>query len=240
MPHVWNKGQFDEFIFSFIENFYSSLKEKPDSKLILEKHPLNSRYVDLIHYYIPNAKFIHIIRDGRDVAFSWNKIFFWNADFAAACKNWVDAKNAAKKAKQFTGNYYELHYEDLVLHPITQLSAIFKFCNINASEELINSIVAETTGEKSMVSNPDSNTSYSDRVSKTPLWKKRLSKMQIHIATKILGKDLIEEGYEKDTKWGLGPIENKFYSIRISAIEFSSKVKRNIKTFIKSLLYKTA
>jgi hypothetical protein len=185
--------------------------------------------VELIHYYIPNAKFIHIIRDGRDSAYSWHKasytIGFGNPNFAGACSDWIKFKNAAKKAKKFTGNYYELHYEDFIKNPAIELSGLFAFCKLNASPELIQSIVQKSTGEGNMVSTPDSSVSYSDRISENTLWKKRLSKKQKYIAKKFLNKDLMEEGYEKNDNWGLGRIWNMLYFLKF----FPRSVYNNLK-----------
>ena len=66
----------------------------------------------------PQAKFIHIIRDGRDVASSLIKAG-WVNNFVKAAYYWqkkVEAGISARKILE-KRRYYELNYEQLVMYP---------------------------------------------------------------------------------------------------------------------------
>jgi hypothetical protein len=219
LPALWNREEFDNRIHWLINEIYSSLNILPKHKFILDKRPEYSFHVELIHHYLPNAKYIHLIRDGREVAYSWNRTSrekgFGNPDFAGACSDWINYKKSARKAQAFPGkNYLEVHYEDLMQDMRNELIRILKFCIIDDSEHLLEQLISLHSGEKSMTSAPDPTVKYEDRKRGKAIWKSRLTKEQQYIAKVILSKDLIQEGYEKDTNWGPNFLLNKFFSLK--------------------------
>lgn len=97
-----------------------------------DKTPIYTSYLALLHEIFPTAQFVHIIRDGRDVALS--TLDKWgdkevHVDIYYAARMWIrriqDARSAA--AQLGPGQYYELHYEDLVEDPEGQLQAVCDF-----------------------------------------------------------------------------------------------------------------
>src|SRR5262245_26246329 len=71
LPFLWTDGEFYDFLREFLGKAYERvLATKPEATHILDKHPGYSAYVKDIHRLIPQAHFIHILRDGRDVAAS--------------------------------------------------------------------------------------------------------------------------------------------------------------------------
>ena len=58
------------------KDFHSLLKYKKLSPYLLEKTASNWLRLDLVNKVFPKSKFIHIIRDGRDVAVSTRKKYF--------------------------------------------------------------------------------------------------------------------------------------------------------------------
>ena len=66
---------------------------------------------------LPEARFVHVIRDGRDVALSMMDVPWGPATVAEAAEMWVrDIRRARRQAKRL-GHYMELRYEDLVGEP---------------------------------------------------------------------------------------------------------------------------
>jgi hypothetical protein len=220
LPVLWDRKKFDNYVSLFIDGVYSSMNILPQHKTIIDKRPAYSLYVDIIHYYLPDAKYIHLIRDGRDASSSLNKmaeIKVWgNPLFTGSCLHWIKYKNAARKAKAFAGsNYMEIHYEDILKNPDEKISGILSFCNVSNEQEIVKKMVSTWTGNESLIHFPDKKFSYDDRKQDGYLWKNRLSKEDIYYAKKYLAKDLIEEGYEKDTKWGHGIIMQNLIGIKI-------------------------
>jgi len=97
--------------------------------------PLHLLYMPLIKKLIPEAIFIHIIRDGRDVAVSLQKIGWirplpWDhaRSLVAAGLFWSWTVRQGRKSGQRLGqDYIEIHYEDLVNRPRETLSRLAVF-----------------------------------------------------------------------------------------------------------------
>ncbi len=120
----------------------------------VNKNLQNSFRVRLLNLVFPDAKFIHIIRDGRAVAFSLlNKkdlgatspillIGFKDIlrdkyqhkrselyNYGIAWKEYVTKARQASAAAQ--GRYYEVRYENLVREPHNELRRIIDFCELD-------------------------------------------------------------------------------------------------------------
>src|SRR5690606_5466714 len=72
LPKFFSEMKFQEFLSQFINEAYSYFVptiegDELTKKIFLDKNPANVFHIELILKYIPHAKFIHIIRDGRDV-----------------------------------------------------------------------------------------------------------------------------------------------------------------------------
>ena len=75
---------------------------------------------------IPEATFVHVLRDGRDVAMSWANVSWGVHDPAEAARRWVrritGARNRRRRLRE--GTYLELRYEDLVSDPEASLRRV--------------------------------------------------------------------------------------------------------------------
>jgi len=97
-----------------------------------DKSPINVSYIDLIAEIFPSAKFIHMIRDGRDVALSMKEAYPRRKHFLDAylvARSWkrriLEARASANRLAP--GRYYQLRYEDLVAAPEPLLKEICDF-----------------------------------------------------------------------------------------------------------------
>lgn len=118
----------------------ATLSLKPGASVLVDKNPENAQHSTLIHQLFPDARFIHIIRDGRDVVGShlraargWGRS--WAADRAEqAARVWRENVNAGRRIEDLTANYMELHYEELVgSFGADLLSATFAFCGVETT-----------------------------------------------------------------------------------------------------------
>jgi len=72
---VWTEGEFEDFLPGIIrlvvdDLFAKKLASKPEAKVVGDKTPHYVSSLDELHSIYPEAKILHIVRDGRDVAVS--------------------------------------------------------------------------------------------------------------------------------------------------------------------------
>jgi hypothetical protein len=98
-----------------------------------DKSPFYVEHVALLASAFPDAKVVHIIRDGRDVvtsslrAYRGRRYFYTDAYYHA--RAWVDRVAAARQAGRAlpAGRYHELRYEELTADPEGQLRHLCDF-----------------------------------------------------------------------------------------------------------------
>ena len=73
---------------------------------------------------LPEARFVHLIRDGRDVALSLSAVHFGPDSIAGAAEKWRDEIAKARRQGPRIGHYTEVRYEDLVADPAPVLRRI--------------------------------------------------------------------------------------------------------------------
>jgi hypothetical protein len=90
-----------------------------------DKTPIYCKHLDTIRRVLPEARFIHIIRDGRDAALSLRQMWFspgWDIE-TQACY-WRDCIVAARRAGVGHPDYLEIRYEELILNPRATLEQV--------------------------------------------------------------------------------------------------------------------
>jgi len=91
----------------------------------------------LIRHVFPNSKFIHLVRDPRDVAFSAVKLG-WDSTFWSAAKRWRCAEEEWETLKLHVhpSSRVELRFEDLVSNPEEELAKLCEFIGISYTSHL--------------------------------------------------------------------------------------------------------
>ncbi|MGH8196320.1 MAG: sulfotransferase family protein, partial [Woeseiaceae bacterium] len=81
-----------------------------------EKTPAHIFFADRILCGFPKAQFVHIVRDGRDVAVSWKNVPFGPKHVYASARRWADVLDAGHRLQETVSDkqYLELRYEDLL------------------------------------------------------------------------------------------------------------------------------
>jgi hypothetical protein len=126
---------------------YGKIKNKP---LVGNKTSAYVRSIPTFHALWPDAKFVHIIRDGRDVCLSvlnWNKAertagryASWEEDPVSTTALWWERK--VRKAREDgaalgPGLYHEMHYEDLVEDPERECKRLCEFLGVPYDDAMI-------------------------------------------------------------------------------------------------------
>jgi hypothetical protein len=104
-----------------------------------DKTPLYCLSMKVIRRTLPEARFVHIIRDGRDAALSLRKMWFspgWKMETQAAF--WRKFVVAARRAGLGHGDYLEVRYEDLILSPEETLKRVCSHVDLGYDEVMLN------------------------------------------------------------------------------------------------------
>ncbi len=141
----------------FVSRLYDLRAAHRGKSLSGEKTPDFCRQIPALHRQFPGAKFIHIIRDGRDTtlsAMNWatttkgpGKWSLWAEDPVGACAlwwRWQTGTGVRDGHALGEGLYYELKYEDLVGDSPALLSGIAAFLQIPDSEMMANYFAGKT------------------------------------------------------------------------------------------------
>lgn len=103
-----------------------------------DKTPVYCRHLRQIEQILPEACFIHIIRDGRDTALALRTLWFAPArDMASLARYWANMVQSAIEAGRTCRAYKEVRYEDLVRDPEPQLQAICDFVGLAFEPEML-------------------------------------------------------------------------------------------------------
>jgi LPS sulfotransferase NodH len=144
---MWTDREFYEFLGDFVGRIYTQvLAMKPEATILVDKAPAYSNCVEHIDRLIPQAKFIHMIRDGRDVAVSliaaaqgWGGLWA-PKKVKVAASAWKSYVLAAQKARQYRQRYVEVRYEDLLTNGVQVLRQIFEFMDVPTNTQNVAAI----------------------------------------------------------------------------------------------------
>ena len=113
--------------------FYTIYSERQGKPRWGEKTPAYVRRMRLIEGALPEARFIHVIRDGRDVALSRWKRTLGEGKRAPAdqvAEGWQRRIRRAQNQGRRLAHYLELRYEDLVTDTEANLRRICEFIEL--------------------------------------------------------------------------------------------------------------
>ncbi len=192
---------------------YAENQGKPDARWG-DKTPGYIKHMREIQTHLPEARFIHLIRDGRDVALSVLKQDWGPQTIEAAAEKWRSRVLRGRAQQPYLGHYMEVKFEDLVLHTERELRRICEFVELEfdsgmlgyherAEERLQEKARAlprahgeEQSAEKRLASH--AKTFEPPNPSLIGTWKKRMP-VEDRAAYEALAGDLLEElGYELD------------------------------------------
>lgn len=110
----------------------------PHSTIWGDKTPNNTLHLNQINKIFPRAKYINIIRDGRDVVNSLLKAKIYT-NIADSCDRWILSLQKSKvfKKKIPSSRFMEFHYENLVNHPKDETKKICHFLGLEFDEQML-------------------------------------------------------------------------------------------------------
>ena len=104
-----------------------------------DKTPIYCRHLKSIRKVLPEARFVHIIRDGRDVALSLRRMWFSpGSDMETQASYWRDCILAARRAGMGHDDYLEVRYEELIQNTAETLQRICAHVDLTFEERMLN------------------------------------------------------------------------------------------------------
>lgn len=90
------------------------------------------------HAVAGRAKFIHIVRDGRDVCLSWMRLKVGPENIAVAARAWREHVTGKREwGKANPDRYYEARYEDIIVNPEGEIQKMCEFVGIEFRPEML-------------------------------------------------------------------------------------------------------
>jgi hypothetical protein len=116
--------------------------DRSGASLLLERTPLHADHGALLGELYPDERFIHIIRDGRDVSASLVAQRWGPGTIAEAAAEWSRSVLGGRELASAPG-YHELRYEDLLADPGAELRRLFSALGLDTGEAAIAAAEAE-------------------------------------------------------------------------------------------------
>jgi Sulfotransferase family len=119
--------------------FYSLCAQQQGKPRWGDKTPAHVRFVPLIARHLPEARFVHLVRDGRDVALSLRGLTFGPQSLETAAQWWKERVEAARSGVRGlpAGTSVEIRFEDLVAEPEEHLHRICELAKLPWSDRML-------------------------------------------------------------------------------------------------------
>lgn len=190
----------------FVDRVFAEVCEREGAHGWAEKSPRNVRRLDYIFEHFPRARFVHVIRDGRDSVCSLrvHKRVGWMdgeqghtrppRSVEECARRWIHDVGEGRAWRGHPGST-EVRYEDLVSDLEGTLRRLFGELGETFSPEML-----DYHNRKTALSR--------DRNFKKPIfgssvgrWRRDLSREDAETVERICGPLLVELGYAKDARW---------------------------------------
>ena len=160
--------------------------------------PANVFYLKQIHAAFPRARFIHMVRDGRDVALSltrqrWISPLPWDSQhrLPVAALFWQrNVSIGTRDGSQLGSAYREVRFEDLVRAPRTTLQEVAEFVEEDLDYDFI------TANPVGSVEHPNTSFGADDDFSPVGRWHEGMSDAELFHVERLIGNSLIAKDYQ--------------------------------------------
>jgi hypothetical protein len=187
----------------FIRAVLDSVAQSQQAQRWAVYDPDNVMHLEQVKRDIPNAIFLHIIRDGRDIALSlkkmegfrplpWDRSQTESLVATALYWKWMVEQGRARGSK-FPADYIEIRYEDLLANPRAALGRLGSFIDQDLDYDRIERV---GLGRLSETNSSFREEGTKDEIKPLGRWKERLAQGQIAAIEATVGDCLEGSGYE--------------------------------------------
>jgi hypothetical protein len=187
-----------------IFDLYGQAQGKP---LVGDKTPGYARRIRTLHSLWPKVRFVHLIRDGRDVCLSvtnwrrridgFNERFStWKEDPSSTAALWWEWHvRLARETGSSLGPdlYYEMHYESLVTDPAAECQALCEFLAVPYDDAMLHFSEGRTKTEPGL----DAKHAHMPITPGLRDWRTQLAAQDVERFEALVGDLLDELGYAR-------------------------------------------
>jgi hypothetical protein len=119
-----------EELSKLLNDLYRKIAMSQRKQVFIEQSAWYGQRIDLLKELFPEAKFIHMVRDGRDVALSFVRTPWWHNDPLLNVERWAsEITKIADDAEHILTKdcYLEVRYEDMVLNTEEVVAKMTRF-----------------------------------------------------------------------------------------------------------------
>jgi len=163
-----------------------------------DKTPGYSLDLPLLAGLWPEARFVHIIRDGRDVALSFLELGSGARRLLEAAAAWSNRVRKARADGMALGDerYLEVRYEDMVADPERVVRAVCRHIRLDFRPQMLD----YSTGVDRLI--PKSERHLHRNLARPPTkglrdWRLQMSSTDVQLFEAVAGAELVEFGYER-------------------------------------------
>jgi hypothetical protein len=189
LPRNWR--EFPRNVVSVVDAVFRFIAAKEGKVRWGEKTPQHVQHLKTLHEVFPTAKFLHIIRDGRDCAASLKRRFRRNPE--RSIYRWKKVVTEGKLQGSMLGDcYMEVKYEEVTLDPEYWMRNICSFVGVQFDERVLKSSQPFKAGK---VRN-------GGILPNSGKWRNDFTDFEIRQLEKIAGACLKEQGYPAGPEYG--------------------------------------
>jgi hypothetical protein len=214
---------YNEIIFKLL-TIYSTQIGKQKAQYWVEHVPSNIKETSLLLELFPNAKFIHVVRDGRAVAASLKSVNWGEGSLDQIAQSWVNyiAHGLAAESALGSEKIIRVYYETLVREPEKTLERIVDFVGVKFEPGMVRGAGLDLPGfyrtdQRLVGSTPDE--------SRINAWQRKLKPREVEIFENFAGDLLAYFGYTpKYFPFAVGPgfSDRLKYALDIPRVTFGN------------------
>lgn len=180
-----------------IEAAYIAFAKNRNKKRYGDKTPRYIEHIPLLSRLWPEAKFVHLVRDGREVALSYADVPFGPSTVAKAAALWKGRVVLGMEQGRALGpkRYAEMRYERLLANPQEEIERLCSFLELDFDPAMLD------YSERARLEVLDRAKLYNPHVTKsikkTRSWDEQMPPSQVEVFEAVAGDTLQELGYER-------------------------------------------
>ena len=196
-----------------LREFYEAYAAKEGKERWGDKSTNYVRKLRAIRNALPEARFVHLIRDGHDVALSQVDVHFGPESIREAAEKWTREVSKARRQGPKVGHYTEVRYEELIADPEPVLRRIAAATDLPWDDAMLD--YQERAGERiaeiardfdrdeggtvtaQMRARHQANVSQPLRSERAARWRTEMAASDVATFEEVAGELLDELGYDR-------------------------------------------